>query len=85
MRVFVRKPRSDEHLAVTFGGMEAELSEDVIKAYSLGPALKRIGRALARKYFRRQTRDEKDEVIGVKLRCLGFDLLLARKSKPDKT
>ena len=79
MRVFERKPGKNESVAFTFPQVEAQLTEDVIKTYSLGPALKRIGRALARQHDRRQKGS--DEVIGVDLRSLGFNLLLAKKKR----
>lgn len=82
MRVFERKPRKAESVAFTFPAIEAQLTEDVIRTYSLGPALKRIGRALARQHDRRQKGN--DEVIGVDLRHLGFNLLLAKKKNRSR-
>jgi len=79
MRVFTRRLKKDEHTAFTIGTMDAQLNEDVIKEYKLGPALRRIGIALAKQYARRKTRDGKDEVVGVNVTSLGFNLLLARQ------
>jgi hypothetical protein len=80
MRVFERKPHRDEHLSFTIGSLDAQLTEDVIRTYSLGPALKRLGRALARQHFRMRTRDSDQEVIGVNLKSVGFSLLLAKRN-----
>lgn len=80
MKVWDRKPHKDEHVGFTIGTMEAELSADVIKKYSLGPALKRIGKALTQQYRDRHTRDGNQDVIGVNIRNLGFNLLLAGKN-----
>lgn len=80
MKVYDRKLRKDEHLGFTIGVMEAELSAEVIKEYSLGPALKRIGKALAQ-----QSRGRRDQdVIGVNIHHLGFNLLLACKDTKEK-
>jgi hypothetical protein len=78
VRVYKRKPKDDERVSFTIGNMDAQLSDDVVKEYKLGPALKRIGKALAAQYNRSRVVGS-NEIIGVKLNTLGFQLLLAKK------
>lgn len=84
MRVYHRKPRKNEHVAFSFGAMQAELSGEIIKQYRLGPALKRFGLALAKQYAHLRTRDGNDPVIGVDLLRVEFSFLFGENEPREK-
>jgi hypothetical protein len=83
MKVYQSKPLKGESTRFTIDTLEALITEDMVRTYSLGPALKRLGRALARQFDRRQVGSR--EVIGVDLKHVGFRLLLRGRAPRKRT
>ena len=59
------------------GHLEAALDEKMAKAYKLGAALRRLGRALAKQQSKKYNR----HVIGIELHYLAFNLILGPEGK----
>ncbi len=76
MRVNIAKLKHHQTESFSFPNIEAELSDEVIDEHKMRPALKRIGRALAK-----QMQERYPSLVAVRLHTLDFNMIFAGTRK----